>query len=381
MSEAPSTTASYRCPRCGAPQALVPGADALGCGHCGHRVPITPAPRAIHEHDFEEARRRVRRGPATAMVAGGHEVACGNCGAHAVTDRQATRCAFCDEPLVVAVEPTPDTIAPEAVLPFAIDKAAADAALRRWMRSRWFAPGDLVRRHRRDGLDGVYVPYWTFDSHTTTRYTGARGDHYDVEEETTDASGNRQTRRVQHTRWSPASGTVWCDFDDVLIAASRGMPRQRLEQLEPWPLGELRPFDGAFLAGFVAERYSIDLDEGFREAGAIMERQIERRVRDDIGGDEQRVHSMDVRHADVRFKHVLLPVWVSSFRYRERVYRLVVNAHTGEVAGDRPWSAVKIALFVLALAALVIAIVLVVLHLREPTDPEPDPGRPGYIQS
>ncbi|HVK72008.1 MAG TPA: hypothetical protein VM734_01755 [Kofleriaceae bacterium] len=364
---------SYKCPQCGAAQALQPGLDALGCDHCGHQVPIDTPNRPIHEHDFDEARRRVRRGPATDLVAGGHEVQCKHCGARSVTARHAQRCAFCDEPLVVEVVAAPDTVLPDAVLPFAVTKDAAGAAFKSWMASRWFAPSDLRRRARKDGLDGVYVPYWTYDSDTTTRYTGARGEHYYVDEEYTDSQGKRQTRRVQKTRWYSAAGTVFVAFDDVLISASKGMPRQRLAQLEPWHLDELRPFDGAYLAGFVAERYSLDLEEGFREASAIMERRIEGAVRRDIGGDEQRIHSMDVRHADVRFKHVLLPVWVSSFKYDDKVFRVVVNARTGEVAGDRPWSVVKIVLFVLAIAALIAAIVLLVQHFREPAPPE-DPG-------
>ncbi|MBV9774716.1 MAG: hypothetical protein JO040_12240, partial [Gemmatimonadetes bacterium] len=74
----------------------------------------------------------------------------------------------------------------------------------------------------------------------------------------------------------------------------------------------------------------------------------------DIGGDEQRIHSTDTRYDDVTFKHILLPVWISAYRYREKVYRRLVNARTGEVQGERPWSWIKIALLVLFVAALVI---------------------------
>lgn len=386
MSDAPPAAVaeaghtSYKCPQCGAALALAPGTDALGCGHCGHKVRIDAPARPIHEHDFDEARRRVRRGPATDVIKGGHEVQCKQCGARAVTTRQASRCQFCDEPLVVEIPADPDTVFPDAVLPFAVDQAAAAAGLQKWLRSRWFAPGDLTRRAKKHGMDGVYVPYWTYDSDTTTRYTGARGEHYYVEEHYTDAQGKPQTRRVRHTRWYPAAGTVTMRFDDVLVAASKGMPRKRLAQLEPWHLEECKPFDGAYLAGFVAERYSLDLEEGFREAEGIMERAITQAVRRDIGGDEQRVHSMDVRHRDVRFKHLLLPVWVSAFKYDAKVYRVVLNARTGEVAGDRPWSVWKIVTFVLAIAALVIGVVYLVHRLREPAPPPP-PERPPVEQT
>ncbi|HUQ02481.1 MAG TPA: hypothetical protein VM261_08300 [Kofleriaceae bacterium] len=378
MSDAPPTATetghtSYKCPQCGAPQALQPGADALGCAHCGHQVRIDAPARPVHEHDFEEARRRVRRGPATEMTRGAREVQCKQCGARAVTALQANRCQFCDEPLVVEIKPEADTILPDAVLPFGIDKADAGKRYATWLRSRWFAPGDLVRRSRADGMDGVYVPYWAYDSDTTTRYTGARGEHYYVDEEYTDSQGKRATRRVRKTRWYPAAGTVCVAFDDVLVPASKGMPRKRLDQLEPWQVRECKPFDGAYLAGFVAERYSLDLEEGFQAAEAIMEKAIAIAVRRDIGGDEQRIHNMDVRHEDVRFKHLLLPVWVSAFKYNHKTFRVVVNARTGEVAGDRPWSIPKIVLAVLAAIALVVAIVLAIQYFKKPSEPPPEP--------
>lgn len=381
MSDAPPTTptpeaghSSYKCPECGAPQALQPGADALACAHCGHQVRIDAPSRPIHEHDFEEARRRVRRGPATDMVRGAREVQCKQCGARSVTTQQAKRCQFCDEPLVVEIQPTADTVLPDAVLPFTIDKRDAGARYASWLRSRWFAPGDLVRRAEHDGMDGVYVPYWSYDSDTTTRYTGARGEHYYVDESYTDSKGERKTRRVRKTRWYPAAGTVWVKFDDVLVPASKGMPKKRLDQLEPWHVGECKPFDGAYLAGFVAERYSLDLEEGFAVAEAIMEKRIAAAVRRDIGGDEQRIHNLDVRHRDVRFKHLLLPVWVSAFKYNHKTFRVVVNARTGEVAGDRPYSIPKIVLAALAAIALVVAIVFAIRYAKEPpAPPEPSP--------
>lgn len=367
----PADHASYRCPTCGAALAMAPGAEALACGHCGAVTPIAPAPRAIVAHDFAEARARVRRGPA-AGATGGHEVQCRQCGARSVTTLAARRCPFCDEALVVDLAPSADTIAPDAVVPFAVDQATAAAAYRRWLRGRWFAPTDLKRRAVHDGLDGIYVPYWTFDADSLTRYTGSRGEHYWVDERYTDRAGKRQTRQVRRTRWHGAAGTVRVRFDEVAVCASRGLPRHRLAQLEPWRLDGLRPFDGAYLAGFVAERYAVDLEEGWGEAQAVMEGRITAAVRADIGGDAQRVHSLDIQHRAVTFKHVLVPVWVASYRYRGAVYRVVVDGQRGAVAGDRPWSRWKIGLAVAALA-LAVAAIAWFARARPPT-PAPPPS-------
>src|SRR6185436_6511774 len=116
-------------------------------------------------------------------------------------------------------------------------------------------------------ISGVYLPFWTYDTNTTSYYTGERGEHYYVTETyyTTDSNGKQvqQTRQVQHTHWYPASGSVSRWFDDVLVAASVSLALNRLEALEPWDLAELRPYDPAFLSGFKAQRYQVDLAKGF----------------------------------------------------------------------------------------------------------------------
>jgi len=336
---------------------LKPGTEALACAHCGHQVKIEEGGAPIHEHDFRDALARLRRAPVDQMTVGAREVMCQTCGARTVVTKQATRCPFCDNALVVEVAQSDPSILPESVLPFAIDQAAAAQKFQVWLRGRWFAPFDLVKRAKREGLDGVYLPYWTYDSNTTTRYTGQRGEYYYETEHYTDAQGKSQTRTVRRTRWYSASGTVHVEFDDVLVCATPSLPRSIIEQLEPWDLPELRPFDGKYLAGFTAERYRIDLEEGFQLAEKRMEPKIRAAIRSDIGGDEQRIHSMSVKHDDVTFKHVLLPLWMSCFRYSDKVYRVTVNARTGEVAGERPWSWFKILVLVLVIAVAVGAVI------------------------
>ncbi|HKL56096.1 MAG TPA: primosomal protein N' (replication factor Y) - superfamily II helicase, partial [Roseovarius sp.] len=137
-------------------------------------------------------------------------------------------------------------------------------------------------------------------------------------------------------------------FDDVLVLASRSLPKRFTDGLEPWDLSALEPYAPQYLAGFRAEGYAVELDEGFTEAREIMDRAIARDVRFDIGGDRQRIHDIQTQISDVTFKHVLLPVWLAAYKYRGETYRFVVNGRTGRVQGERPWSAWKIALAVIA---------------------------------
>ncbi|MGH7669601.1 MAG: hypothetical protein ACRENQ_08895, partial [Gemmatimonadaceae bacterium] len=141
-------------------------------------------------------------------------------------------------------------------------------------------------------------------------------------------------------------------FDDVLIAAGGAMPRAIVDRLQPWDLNDLVPFADGYLAGFESESYRVNLVAGFDLAKQVMQPTIDATIRADIGGNHQRIGQSQTSYAGVTFKHLLLPMWVCSYRFRDRVYRFVVNARTGEVQGERPWSWVKITLAVLVAVAV-----------------------------
>ncbi|HVV82823.1 MAG TPA: hypothetical protein VHE35_07070 [Kofleriaceae bacterium] len=375
---APAQTAvvDFRCDQCGAPLAAKAGADALECAHCGHTQPILRKVGRIIEYDFQAALRVAPRGAAADLATGAREVECKGCGARTVTAGQSSACPFCGSPLIPDLKAGDKLMLPESLLPHKVTRDQAKDEFKRWLRTRWFAPNDLVRRAKTTGLDGVMLPHWTYDSETSTSYMGLRGDHYWETESYTDSDGKTQTRTVQKTRWTSASGTVHVSFDDVLVCASRSLPAKLVQELEPWDLEALQPFDPAYLAGHVTERYQIDLQAGFDLAAERMRPRIRRAIEADIGGDVQQILSMDVTHRDVKFKHLLLPLWISSFRYGERVFRVMVNARTGEVQGERPWSAIKILLFTLFVVTLVIGGVWLYERSQEPSaddDYQPPP--------
>jgi hypothetical protein len=132
-------------------------------------------------------------------------------------------------------------------------------------------------------------------------------------------------------------------FDDVLVMASRALPDRFVAALPPWDLSRLVPYTAEYLAGFRAEAYTVEIDEGFNQARVQMDRVIERDVRFNIGGDHQRIGRIDTEVGNVTFKHVLLPIWVAAYRWRGQAYRVVINGQTGRVQGERPWSSWKIA--------------------------------------
>ncbi|MDQ2090783.1 TFIIB-type zinc finger domain-containing protein [Marimonas arenosa] len=347
---APSPEQEHRfpCPQCGADFRFAAGQGRLICDHCGAEAPIEGDgfhPHPIRELDFRAA---LDAELPAQEIEETRVLQCPNCGAQVEFDEKdhAAECPFCATPVVTDTG-THRHIKPRGVLPFTLDERTARKAMTDWLGRLWFAPNglqDYARKGRR--MQGIYVPYWTFDADTKSRYTGERGTIYYVTR-TVMRDGKQVQQRVQKIRWRPASGRVARFFDDILVLASRSLPKRYTDALEPWDLAAMEPYRPEYLAGFRAEGYTVELIEGYDEARDHMARVIERDVKFDIGGDRQRIHNIDTDVKDVTFKHILLPVWLAAYKYRGKTYRFVVNGRTGRVQGERPWSAWKITIAVI----------------------------------
>jgi hypothetical protein len=189
---------------------------------------------------------------------------------------------------------------------------------------------------------------------------GERGTVY-FEQESYTENGQQKVRQVERVRWSAVSGQVAVQFSDVLVSASNSVPRSFVNGLAPWKLDLLAPYRYDFVTGFTVEAYQTGLEPGFGLAQQQMEVGIRAAICRDIGGDRQRILTMLPQYSDIAFKHILLPIWLSSYRYADKTYRFVVNGQTGSVQGERPWSAWKIAGAVLA-AIIVLVVVAAIRH-------------------
>lgn len=331
-----------KCKDCGAMLKFEPGKMSMSCEYCGamNEIADAGAPVQTEEIDFEEF---VNNQVNTAEKIDITVVKCDSCGASSTLKPNVTSdaCPFCATPLVLKSGTTNSIIKPKYLLPFAVDKKKAFEGFKGWLKKLWWAPNDLKKYAENDKLNGMYIPYWTYDSNTTSHYSGMRGDHYYVSETYT-VNGKTETRQVQKTRWTPVSGTVYENFDDVLVMASESLPRKYADALEPWDLDNLTAFSEQFLSGFRSEQYQLDVKEGFNKAKERMDDVIRAACRRNIGGDVQQITSLDTHYENITFKHILLPVWLSAYRYKDKVYRFMVNGRTGEVQGERPYSFWKI---------------------------------------
>lgn len=350
----------FECGQCGASLEYSPGVEQLQCPYCGHQNAIATSDDVIEEMDYHAA---LADAAAQEETVERLEVQCTSCGASSTLGANiaADECPFCGTPIVKTAEAR-RVFMPRGLLSFKIRKEEAQSAFRDWIQSLWFAPNALKKRAKQvERLQGVYMPYWTYDCRADTRYSGLRGEHYwETETYTVTVNGRSETRtrQVQKTHWYPTSGDVWNNFDDVLVLASDSLPKDKTDALEPWDLSNLTPYQDEYLSGFKAESYHVSLEAGFDYAKYRMDPVIRETICRDIGGDVQQILEMRTRYSGITFKHILLPIWISAYRYRNTIYRFLVNGRTGEVQGERPWSWIKITLAVLATAAAIGAMYL-----------------------
>lgn len=348
---------TIKCRDCGANLKFAPGTSNLTCEHCGAENAIAGANAPVKELDFRAHLHSQATASEQLTI---HLVKCENCGAAATIDAhlQSAFCPYCSNALLIENAQDELVIAPKSLLPFKLKPTEAQENFRQWIRKLWFAPNTLKKAALHfDHFKGVYMPYWTYDSATFTCYTGARGIYYyTTETYTAEENGKTvtKTRQVRHTSWSPASGSFSHWFDDILICATKSLPKNLVEALEPWDLKSLVPFNKEFLSGFITEKYQVDLEAGFSAARQKMDPTIRSMAKSDIGGDEQKINTIKTDHSKITFKHILLPFYVSAYNFNNKLYQCLINARTGEVQSERPWSVIKIMLAVLLGIAIIV---------------------------
>lgn len=284
---------------------------------------------------------------------------CPSCGASVELppERLADSCAFCEAPLVDAsgeAEPV------EHVLPFDVDRERAARALRGWLQGKWLAPEAVRKAARPAALHGVLVPFWVFDGVARSRWDARVGVNWSRTTTSTHVVNGRpqvRTRTVTETEWFPLSGTHAATYTRQLVSASRGLPEAEANGLEPFDLGRATPWSPERVAGWIAERPTVDHDEAARiVAREVAERENATLRREFLPGDRAEDVRNDTSLAIERVELALLPVWIATFRRGGKPFRLLVNGQTAEVVGVAPRSPWKVGCLVALLLGAVAAI-------------------------
>lgn len=333
----------------------------LKCPNCGTAIPILNEKERIVEHSLtRQAMESIRAEEKTTQT-----MECQGCGAKLEVDAtsSATSCPYCGSSYVLA-DKQEDTVVPDGVLPFQIDKNRVGELFRQWMKRRWLAPGELKNLYQRDRLQGVYLPYWTFDAKVKARYTAMGGRHRVVTRKGADGKTIRETV----TDWFPTSGYVNQFFDDVLIPASSKLNEKLLRRVGSFGTKQVASYTPEYMSGYSAECCSVNLEDAHRDALRVMEDRIEAMARDDVLRRFDTVRDVRVRsdYEKETYKHVLMPIYTTAYSYKGKQYHVLINGQSGRVEGDYPKSIAKIAAIVLGVLLLAGA-VTVIQQRKEPS--------------
>lgn len=348
---------TYPCEACGGELHFDIPTQMLKCQHCGNTHELVDVDGEVQERDLRKALALVRAGRVahTAnFLTDEKEIVCQNCGGHTTFTGSLTadKCPYCATPIQRDdVHAAPERLPVDALLPFSIDEDAAGELIDDWINGRWFAPTEFKTYNRTGSFKSVYMAYFTYDADTQTQYSGQRG----ITRTRTVGSGDNR-RTETYTTWHHVAGVVGNAFDDIPILANTGFEKKRIDKLEPWPTETAKPYSAEFAAGHLARTYDHDVEECLGEATSIMENDIRSTIRRDIGGDQQRISSMNINWREMTYKHILLPLWLLTVLYDGKPFQVYINGVTGEVHGARPYSKVKI---ITAVAVVLLVVILI----------------------
>lgn len=341
------TVVNVSCNACGAGMTYSPKLQKLNCDHCGNTQELPNASDMVVERSFSEGvdLNRYEKGLGVQTKV----FHCKDCGSETAVgmDTVAFQCPFCDSKNVNQEAHDSKVIKPSGILPFKIDKKNALGKFKNWIKKGLFTPNDLKKKAALDKINGVYIPYWTYDAMTYSQWWAEAGYHYYTTETYTDSEGNTQTRQVQHTRWVPANGYYEHFFDDVLVVGSNGLKQSMADAVAPFAMGEVVNYDPKFILGLQSEVYQKDIMQGFQVAEGKMNAAIRSACTRLIPGDTHRNLNVNTRKDRITFKHILLPLWIAAYKYKGKAFQFLVNGQSGKIVGKKPKSAIKIALAVL----------------------------------
>jgi DNA-directed RNA polymerase subunit RPC12/RpoP len=279
-----------------------------------------------------------------------HQLSCIQCGAVSLLPpgTKSLQCPYCGSNQLVEAAENGELIDPQVIAPFKINSEKAHGNVRAWLGRGLFAPDDLRRSGRNLQLRPAYHSCWTFDGNIEANWSCEVQEGYG-----------------RSARWEPRSGVESRFFDDVLISGVQALSEGELASIEPFKLKALQAFRPEYLAGWPAIVYDFPLAEASLKARERVTRQFrsEMGTRIEAGKAKRNLKISRAQWSAMTFKHVLLPVWIGTYRYQAKEFHLLVNGQTGKVGGKKPRDTEKMVMAVLIGAVALVLLVLVLSWL------------------
>ncbi len=305
----------HKCPNCGASLHFDPASGRLKCDHCNSLVDFDKDAIVV-EREFEELYTE-QRWKASDIAS----YRCENCGAVSVATRTtlATSCPYCNSPVIVE-DATGSLVKPDTIIPFEVSKEDALAQLNRWRRKRFWAPRKFKKQTGAEGIKGVFIPVWTFDAETATSYEGRLG-----KRRTRTVRVNGKTHTETYIDWFHVSGVMPAVFDDVVVRANDNLTDAEFRVLQPFEKSRYMAFDDEYLAGYVADHYTLEPLEAFERAKTKMLGEIRQMIVDHYNADVEGDLDLDLHVLTRSFKYLFAPVYVATTKYQGKLYRQFVS--------------------------------------------------------
>ncbi len=348
---------AFPCPSCGSKLEYSAEKKSIYCGHCGYTEDVDPSNDQVVEQNLNQA---LGNAPKIIAESYGKKVFdCQSCGAKFMveSDKVKVNCGFCGSKNVNVEAFDHQLIQPQGIIPFQVSRFEAERFFNKWIKQGFFHPNKLKRLAAIEDLHGIYLPFWTFDAHTESDWSGEAGTYY-YETRRVRVNGQMQTQQVRHTKWNYRRGHLKHFFDDILVVASGGLEQIHMERVLPYKLEEVVNFDPRLMVGWEAEIYNLEFDQGYEVADVIIDQKIRNMCSSQLGGDTQRnLHVNSHKHGQT-FKHIILPVWISSYKYQNKIYHFTINGQTGKIYGKKPISWFKVAALVLVFVLFILGVYL-----------------------
>ncbi len=327
-----------------------PQSGNLFCDHCESIVNFRQSAE-VQEREFDDlvTFRQAKNSAVTCYR-------CSNCGAVSVVARTAlaTTCPYCDSPVVID-DTTGSVVKPDTVIPFELTPQQAEDQLLAWRKRKFYAPHNFRKHVKEDVAKGVFIPVWTFDASTSSDYDGQVGYR-----RTRTVRRNGKTCTETYIEWRRVSGVLEKSFDDIVIRANENVPANYFDNLKPFPQAKYRVYDDEYLAGYIADHYSLEPLDAFRQAKTVMEKSIRQAIVNLYNADEEGTMHLDMHVLQKSFKYLLVPVYIAATKYRNKIYNQYVSGvfcddekKKSKVSGKAPVSVWKVVLTVVLALGLV----------------------------